>query len=145
VQAFHREVAARFLANGWLRLHLLTADGDYRAALYCYALGGRTFYYLGGFAPEYSKYSLGTLLTAQAIRQAISEGHAEFDFLRGREPYKYRWQPEERINQRMLLLRSCPGLGELPGRAGFALNRMERYVEHRFKEFAEQHGRKKVG
>lgn len=145
VQAFHREVAARFLEKGWLRLHLLRAEGEIRAALYCFSLSGRTFYYLGGFAPEYSKYSLGTLLNAQAIRQAIAENHSEFDFLRGNESYKYRWLPEERINHRLLLLRPRRGLGELPGRAGFALNRVERYVEHRVKAFAEQQGRKAKG
>jgi CelD/BcsL family acetyltransferase involved in cellulose biosynthesis len=145
VQAFHRDVAARFLERGWLRLHLMRVDGALRSALYCYAFGGRTYYYLGGFAPELAKFSLGTLLTAQAIRQAICEGSAEFDFLRGQEPYKYRWQPEERINARLLLLRSrekLGGLGELPGRAGFALNRVERFVIHRAKAFAEHQGRK---
>lgn len=144
-QAFHRDVAARFLEQGWLRLHLLFLDGEIRSALYCFVVGGRTLYYLGGFAPELSKYSLGTLLTAQAIRQAIAEGHTEFDFLRGNEAYKYRWLPEERFNQRLLLLRArdgLGGLGELPGKAGFALNNLERYIEHRAKAFAEQHGRK---
>ena len=146
VQAFHRDVARAFLANDWLRLHLLTVDGTIRATLYCFMWGGRTFYYLGGFAPELSKYSLGTLLTGKAIRQAIEEGCTEFDFLRGNEGYKYRWLPEERINHRLLLLRShekLGGLGELPGRAGFALNRVERYVELRAKAFAEHQGRSK--
>lgn len=145
VQAFHREVAQRFLEQGWLRLHLMRVDGTIRSALYCYAFGGRTYYYLGGFAPELAKFSLGTLLTAQAIRQAIAEGCTEFDFLRGPEPYKYRWQPEERVNTRLLLLRSrekLGGLGELPGRAGFVLNRVERFVAHRAKAFAEHQGRK---
>jgi CelD/BcsL family acetyltransferase involved in cellulose biosynthesis len=143
VQAFHREVAARFLQRGWLRLHLLYADGDWQAALYCFAYGGRTCYYLGGFAPELARYSLGTLLTARAIKQAIAEEHAEFDFLRGSEPYKYRWLPEQRVNHRLLLLRPRQGmgsLGELPGRAGFALTRVERYVEMRAKAFVEHQG-----
>lgn len=139
VQAFHREVAARFLKRGWLRLHLLELDGAVRAALYCFAYGGRTYYYLGGFAPELGRYSLGTLLTGHAIRQAIDEGCVEFDFLRGAEPYKYRWMPEERINSRLLLLRHDAGLGALPGRAGFALNRVERYVVRRAKVFAGRH------
>ncbi len=145
VQAFHREVAARFLANGWLRLHLLTIDGEIRSVLHCFAFGGRTYYYLGGFAPDLGKYSLGTLLTGRAIRQAIAEGCSEFDFLRGNEAYKYRWSPEERVNHRLLLLRTRAGSGGLPmlpGRAGFALNRMERYVEHRAKAFAAQQGRR---
>ena len=142
VQTFHREIATRFLEKGWLRLHLIEIEGTIRSVLYCFATGGRTFYYLGGFAPELSKYSLGTLLTAHAIQKAIAEGHTEFDFLRGSEPYKYKWMPEERINQRFLLLRSRRGLGELPGRAGFALTRVEKYVVHRAKAFAEQQGRK---
>lgn len=141
VQAFHREIATRFLANGWLRLHLLQADGNLRAALYCYALGKRTYYYLGGFAPEYARYSPGTLLTAQAIRNAIAEEHIEFDFLRGSEAYKYRWQPEQRINYRLLLSGSDRGLGALTGRAGLALHRIERYVERRLKALTAQQGR----
>lgn len=145
VQAFHREVAARFLEQGWLRLHLLHLDGEIQSALYCFAFGGRTLYYLGGFAPELGKYSLGTLLTGWAIRQAIEEGHSEFDFLRGSEPYKYRWTSEERFNSRLLILRQREkfgAVGELPGKAGYALNRMERYVEHRAKAFLEKRGRK---
>ncbi|HLV82064.1 MAG TPA: GNAT family N-acetyltransferase, partial [Chthonomonadaceae bacterium] len=145
VRAFHREVAARFLERGWLRLHLLTLDGTVRSALYGFAFGGRTYYYLGGFAPEYAKFSLGTLLIGRAIRHSIEEGCGEFDFLRGAEPYKYRWMPQERTNYRLLLLRSrerLGGLGELPGRAGFALNRVERFVVHRAKEFSAQRGRR---
>ena len=138
VQAFHREVAAQFLEQGWLRLHLLTIEGAIRSVLYCFHYNGKTHYYLGGFAPELGKYSLGTLLTGHAIRHAIAENSAEFDFLRGNESYKYRWLPQERINQRLLLLPAREGLGELPGKAGLALNRMERYVEHRAKAFAEQ-------
>ncbi len=145
VQEFHRDIAQTFLDRGWLRLHLLTIDGAIRAVLYCFAYGGRTFYYLGGFAPDMGKYSLGTLLTGRAIRQAITEGCTEFDFLRGDEPYKYKWLPDERINHRLLLVRPrkrLGGLGELPGRAGFALNRVERYVARRAKAFAEAQGGK---
>ena len=49
------------------------------------------------------------------------------------------------MNYRLLLIRSrkgLGGLGELPGRAGFALNRVERYVALRAKAFAEHQGRK---
>ncbi len=145
VQDFHRDIAQTFLDRGWLRLHLLTIDGAIRAVLYCFAYGGRTFYYLGGFAPDMGKYSLGTLLTGRAIRCAIEEDCTEFDFLRGDEPYKYKWLPDERMNHRLLLIRPrkrMGGLGELPGRAGFALNRVERYVAQRAKAFAEAQGGK---
>ena len=129
VQAFHRDIAQVFLANGWLRLHLLSVDEHIQAVLYCFALGGHTYYYLGGFALEMSRYSLGTLLTGRAIRQAIEEQCTEFDFLRGDEPYKYRWLPAERINYRLLLLRTYR-------KAGLAMHRVERYVAARAKDFA---------
>lgn len=143
VQAFHREVASRFLAQGRLRLHLLEIEGEIRSALYCFCFKGRTFYYLGGFALEFNKYSLGTLLTARAIRTAIDEGCSEFDFLRGHESYKYRWLPEERLNHRILLMRERSGLAEWPGRAGLALAHVERYVVDRAKAFAEQQQQRK--
>jgi CelD/BcsL family acetyltransferase involved in cellulose biosynthesis len=138
-QAFHRLVAERSQARGWLRLHLIRIDGRIVSALYCFRFRERYYYYLGGFDPALGRYSPGTVLTAHAIRQAIAEGCEEFDFLRGAEPYKYRWTPEERVNQRLLMTRPR----SLRSRALLQLNRLEHYVEHRAKEFAEQWGREK--
>ena len=72
VQAFHREVAARFLQRGWLRLHLMQAGGRVIAALYCFRYRDRYYYYLGGFDPALARHSPGTVLTAHAIRDAIA-------------------------------------------------------------------------
>lgn len=143
VQEFHRLAAENFLQQGWLRLHLLDVGGMTCAALYCFASGGTTYYYLGGFSPELSRYSPGTLLTARAISVAIEDGCTEFDFLRGSESYKYRWMPEERLNQRLLLLRRRDGIArirELSGRAGFAMSHVERYVVGRARSLADHGG-----
>ena len=67
------------------------------AALYGFHHATRTYYYLGGFDPEFKQYSPGTILIAHAIAEAIREGATEFDFLRGREDYKYRWRAVDRI------------------------------------------------
>lgn len=136
IQAFHHDVAAGFLDRGWLRLHLLQAGGDVRAALYCFAFSGRTYYYQAGFDPEYARFSPGSLLIGKAIRQAVSEQHEEFDFLRGAEPYKYRWQPCERVHRRLLLPRREAGVSALSGRAGLALHRLERGLEEQAKALA---------
>jgi CelD/BcsL family acetyltransferase involved in cellulose biosynthesis len=69
-------------------------------------------YYLGGFEPEHARLSLGTILTARAIRHAIeADGAREFDFLRGDEPYKYTWGAQDRFNHRVSMTRSgcAPG------------------------------------
>lgn len=138
-QRFHRIIARQFARLGSLRLHLLRLEESPAAALYCFCFKGRTYYYLGGFDPQWSKYSLGTILTARAIRQAIEDGCDVFDFLRGAEPYKYRWTSAEELNSRLLLAPSA-GVGSQTLRAIISL---ERVVEHRAKDFAERRGRGK--
>ena len=109
VQRFHRQAARGLLEDDALRLHALRLDGRTVASLYCFAYGGVGYYYLGGFDPDLSRSSVGTVLTAHAMESAVREGCREFDFLRGQEPYKYRWGCVDRTNHRLIL----PGRGVL--------------------------------
>jgi len=140
IRDFHMDVARKFLKRGWLRLHTVRLDGRAVASLYCFLFRRRYYYYLGGFAPNLARFSLGTILTARAIKDAIEEKCTEFDFLRGAEPYKYRWQPQEWVNSRLLLFQS----NSLRSRLLVGLNRLERAVEHRAKAFAASRGRRKA-
>jgi CelD/BcsL family acetyltransferase involved in cellulose biosynthesis len=117
VQAFHRQAARDLRADGTLRLHALKLDGKTVASLYCFTYNETGSYYLSGFDPALSKNSVGTLLTAKAMETALLEGCREFDFLRGMEPYKYRWGCVNRENYRILL----PGGGPLAPAAKRAL------------------------
>jgi CelD/BcsL family acetyltransferase involved in cellulose biosynthesis len=108
VQAFHREAAPALLDAGLLRLHVLRLDGAIAAVLYALAdppssRDPRHAYYLGGFDPRHRALSPGSLLVAHAMEQALAEGAAGFDFLRGAEPYKYRWGA---VDQPMFTLRA---------------------------------------
>jgi len=105
-RAFHRDAAYALLQSGNLRLHTLLLDGEAVASIYCFHKSRTTYYYLGGFEPALAKLSLGTVLTARAIRHAIeADGATEFDFLRGNEGYKYRWGAQDRYNRRVSLTR----------------------------------------
>jgi CelD/BcsL family acetyltransferase involved in cellulose biosynthesis len=93
---WHRESAPCLLAQGVLRLIALRLGGCVAAVLYCLAdapgLRRRRWYdYIGGFDPRFAALSPGSLLIGHAIGQAFAEGATHFDFLRGAEPYKYRW------------------------------------------------------
>jgi CelD/BcsL family acetyltransferase involved in cellulose biosynthesis/glycosyltransferase involved in cell wall biosynthesis len=96
VQAFHREAAPALARRGLLRMHGLELGGRLVGVLYGLAEHGRTLFYLSGFDPALSHLSPGVLLVAQAIEAATAEGCFEFDFLRGREPYKYAWGAVDR-------------------------------------------------
>lgn len=103
VRAFHRDAAARLAARGALRLYAMRLDGRPIAALYALADRRRAYYYIGGFDPAWSRLSPGTMLVAHAVEEARSAGAREFDFLRGAEPYKYRWGARDRALWRLTL------------------------------------------
>lgn len=96
VRTFHTEAAAALMDLGILRLYGLRLGPRVVATLYGFMAKGRFYYYLGGFAPELGDLSLGTLVIGHAMAQATGEGATEFDFLRGREAYKYRWGARDR-------------------------------------------------
>jgi len=107
VRAFHERVAEGFLARGVLRMYALRVAGRIVAVYYGFSWKARTYYYLGGFEPSFASCSVGSLLVEHAIHEAVREGVPEFDFLRGGEPYKYRWGATDRPSYRRTLRRAA--------------------------------------
>lgn len=89
--AFHTEVARRMLAAGMLKLYSLRIAGEIAAVLYAFQHRSCRYSYLGGFDPKYSPFSIGTVLLGHSIEQTLLERCERFDFLKGREPFKYGW------------------------------------------------------
>jgi CelD/BcsL family acetyltransferase involved in cellulose biosynthesis len=100
--AFHWDVAQQLLAKGRLRLSLLELDGAPIAAEYHLAGARATYAYQGGVDPDRLYDEPGQLSTICSIRQAIAEGHSQFDFLRGDEPYKAHWRAVPRQAWRLI-------------------------------------------
>lgn len=109
VQQFTRDVARRMLEAGALRMYATRLDqgmgGRIVAVFYGFAFGDTFYYYLSGYDPSLEKLSIGTLIVAHAVDEAVREGAATFDFLRGAEEYKYSWGATERRNRRRQLFR----------------------------------------
>lgn len=95
-RAFLRDFATSALRRGWLRLRFLEVDGEDVATFLGWRVGPRFSFYQGGFDPAWSRQSVGMLLVALTIRDAIAEGAGEFDFLLGSEDYKWRFAGEYR-------------------------------------------------
>jgi CelD/BcsL family acetyltransferase involved in cellulose biosynthesis len=68
---------------------------------------GIVYYYLSGYDPDLEKQSIGTILVAHAVEQAVRDGATTFDFLRGAEEYKYAWGATDRMNRRRQLFKAA--------------------------------------
>ena len=62
------------------------------------------YYYLGGFDQEYKKFSPINILFVHAIQDAIANKYQEFNLLKGKEPYKYRWKAVDDINDNLTII-----------------------------------------
>jgi CelD/BcsL family acetyltransferase involved in cellulose biosynthesis len=103
LQSFHREVARGLLTARALRLYTLRVEEKPVAAFYGFQDGTHVRYYLGGFDPDFERYSVGSLMVAQALEEASRSGAEVFDFLRGAEPYKCTWGASVTRNHRRCL------------------------------------------
>ena len=89
--AFHRDFAAVAQERGWLRLWLAEIEGRAVAAWYGFRFGGADWYYQFGRDPEWDKASVGLVLLAHTVRDAVEAGQREYRLLRGGESYKERF------------------------------------------------------
>lgn len=120
VWEFHVNAAREHLESGIARLYALRLGDRIAGAYYGFCDRGRAYYYLGGFDPEYRQFGIGNLLVAHAMNEARAEGAESFDFLRGREAYKYRWGARDvpmysrRLYREAFLRRGAPESIERP-------------------------------
>ncbi len=95
VFAFHRNFLDRLSPDQvWLRG--LRKGSEVIAAYYGFVAGGRIFYYQSGYNPEWTAFSPGSVLLQETIREAFERGFTEYNFLQGREGFKYRWSNQSR-------------------------------------------------
>ena len=88
---FHQEFAALALERGWLRLWFLELDGKAVAGWLGYRFAGVECHYQSGRDPAWDKASVGIVLLAHTMREALADGIEEYRFLRGGESYKQRF------------------------------------------------------
>jgi CelD/BcsL family acetyltransferase involved in cellulose biosynthesis len=90
-ETFQRDFAAIAATRGWLRLWLLSLDGRPAAAWLGFRFAGAECYYQAGRDPAFDSRSVAFVLLAHTVRAALEDGAREYRFLRGDEPYKYRF------------------------------------------------------
>ncbi|WP_431682339.1 GNAT family N-acetyltransferase [Kitasatospora sp. KL5] len=78
-------------------------DGDTIGTLYGFRWNGGFAYYQIGWDPKWAPLRLGTVVISEAVRVCAEQGLHTFDFLRGTEPYKYRFGAVDRYDDTRLL------------------------------------------
>lgn len=90
-------LARRAAASGVLRLGLCHLDGAPAAAQIWLTHEGRATIFKLAYAERHRRHSLGTLLTAHMMRQALEVDRvSEVDFGRGDDDYKQDWLSQRR-------------------------------------------------
>jgi CelD/BcsL family acetyltransferase involved in cellulose biosynthesis len=102
---FHMKVAECFARKGWLGLYFLTANDEPVSVQYTFEYGKKMYYYLAGFDPAYSQYSVGNLMVRCLLERCITNGFQEYDMMRGDEAYKIQWTSTFRRNLEIRLVR----------------------------------------
>ena len=89
MERFFRTIADRLADKEWVKLYFLEVDGERVSTALCFDYDQESLLYNSGFDPGYGWLSVGLLLKAFCVRDAIESGKRRFDFLRGSEHYKY--------------------------------------------------------
>jgi CelD/BcsL family acetyltransferase involved in cellulose biosynthesis len=85
------EMAASFLARGWLEFWILKLDERPVAAQFGFRYRDVVYSLQEGFDTAYSEDRVGHLLRAHVLKTLIGEGVRRYDFLGGKDPSKDRW------------------------------------------------------
>ena len=106
MRAFFHDLARATFSAGWLQLSFLEVEGHKLASYFNFVYNNRVLVYNSGLDWEtYPRLGAGIVLTGFLIRHAIEEGREAYDFLRGDEPYKYRFGGQDVTVHRILIER----------------------------------------
>ena len=91
--------------QGIVKLFFLEIAGQAVATSLCFDYASARLLYNSGYNPEYGYYSVGLLLNALCLKDAIDQGLGYFDFLRGPESYKHDLGGQQRNLYQMVVKR----------------------------------------
>jgi CelD/BcsL family acetyltransferase involved in cellulose biosynthesis len=95
-RAFHREISELFVNTGRAMLTWMEFEGQPLSAEYRLLGNGVMYAYQSGVDPDRLEIQPGELANMGAMRAAIEQNYASYDFLRGDEEYKSRWRGKPR-------------------------------------------------
>ena len=105
-EEFFRNITRRMSQMGLLRLFFLEVNQRPAATSLCFDYASSRLLYNSGYDPDQGYYSVGLLLNALCLQDAIDQKIGYFDFLRGSEPYKQHLGGQRRKLYQMVVKRN---------------------------------------
>jgi CelD/BcsL family acetyltransferase involved in cellulose biosynthesis len=103
VKSFLTDFTNKALNKGWVSLSFLTLDEKPVSSYYGFTYNDTFLLYMTSWNPEFAYYGIGNLHTMSLIKYSIENGLNRFDFLRGDEKYKTRWNSITKNNVRVII------------------------------------------
>jgi CelD/BcsL family acetyltransferase involved in cellulose biosynthesis len=107
--AFHRRLVQRSGPGRGPAAVVARHDKGIAGVLYGFWWKDTFAAYQSGWDPRFARHSMGSVLVLHALERAGEEGARTFDFLRGDEPYKYRFGANDRWDRTWLVPRGSAG------------------------------------
>jgi CelD/BcsL family acetyltransferase involved in cellulose biosynthesis len=107
--AFHRQLGARAGPRRGPAAVVARREDEIAGVLYGFWWGDTFAAYQSGWDRSYARHGLGNLLVLHALEFAADRGARTFDFLRGTEPYKYRFGARDHWDRTWLVPRGPAG------------------------------------
>ena len=102
-RTFLVEAIPYMASHGFAWMDSIERDDEALGSALNFVHGDSVYFYMGGFDDTAQKLRPGSALFALVIQRCIDGGYAEYDFLRGAEPYKYRWRARDVLTQRVVI------------------------------------------
>lgn len=93
---FLNRLAAELPQRGQMKVGLLQVDGVDVAAQLWFERGKTAFLHYSGYEPEWARFSVAMIVTAEIMRLCVERGLTRVEFLRGSKQFKTRWNTEQR-------------------------------------------------
>jgi len=105
-------ICRRYAGRGWLRLGRLLVDGAPAASQIWFVRNGTASIFKLAYDPQFSQYSVGSILTTRLMQNVIDEDKVEIvDYLCGDDAYKRDWMSHRRERSGLRVYRLGSPLG----------------------------------
>jgi CelD/BcsL family acetyltransferase involved in cellulose biosynthesis len=103
MERFFRMLCEHACRDGYLRLAMLSLQGNIAAAMIGAELGQRFWVFKIGYDERWSRYSPGLLMINQTVKYAFDRGLETYEFLGSNEAWIHLWSGKDNVRPKFLL------------------------------------------